>query len=191
MTAPVAAASSFSSAWEVFLLFSIPIGGGIPAGVILAKNRGLDWTAMIALYFVSDVALACVFEPLMLLFIHGSTRSPALAKFTAALKQSTIKSVARYGINPGPFQLVMLAFGVDPMTGRTAARAAGHGFFSGWTLAILGDMIFFVILMVSTLCLNNLLGDGTWTAIIIMVAMMVIPALIHRFRESRNQKKPA
>jgi hypothetical protein len=171
------------------LLFTIPIGGGIPAGVILAKNRGFDWRVMTVLYFISDVALACVFEPLMLLVIRGSKKSPALAKLTAALKASTSKSVARYGINPGPFQLIMLAFGVDPMTGRSAAYAAGHGFISGWTLAILGDMIFFAILMVSTLWLNSLLGDGTWTAVIIMFAMMVIPALIRRIRDGIQERK--
>ena len=32
-----------SSAGEVLTLFLIPIGGGIPAGVILAKSRGIEW----------------------------------------------------------------------------------------------------------------------------------------------------
>ena len=78
--------------------------------------------------------------------------------------------------------LVMIAFGVDPMTGRAAAKAAGHGFLAGWTVAIAGDMIFFSIVAASTLCLNSVLGDGTWTAIIIMFAMMFIPPLIRRFK---------
>ena len=176
----------FSNAWEVFLLFAIPIGGGIPAGVLLAKTRGLGWLAMTILYFISDVALACVFEPLMLLFIRAGKKYHLLGKVNASMKKAMDQTVSRYGVNPGPFTLVMIAFGVDPMTGRATARAAGHNFFSGWTIAILGDMLFFGIVMISTIWLNNILGDGTWTAIIIMVAMMVVPALIRKFRERKN-----
>jgi hypothetical protein len=152
--------SSISSAWEVFMLFSIPIGGGIPAGVVLAKSRGLHWPVMTVLYFISDVALACVFEPFMMLVRLSGKRYPLMARFIEAFKKSTDKTIARYGIKPGPVTLIVIAFGTDPMTGRTAALAAGHGFFSGWTLAIMGDMVFFAVLMASTLWLNNILGDG-------------------------------
>jgi len=183
MAAPNAPVSSISSAWEVFLLFCIPIGGGIPAGVVLAKKRGVGWLIMIALYFISDVVLALVFEPLMLLVTKASQHNRYLARVRDAFKKSTTKTISKYGINPGPFSLILLAFGVDPMTGRTAAFAAGHGFFTGWALAIAGDMIFFVILMASTLWLNSFLGDGTWTAIIIMVAMTAVPLLIRRARD--------
>jgi hypothetical protein len=166
--------------WEVFVLFSIPIGGGIPAGVVLAKSRGIDWTVMLVLYFISDVLLACLFEPFVLFMGFLGRRYRYVARFNEALKNYTNKTISKYGI--GAFSLVMVSFGVDPMTGRTAALAAGHGFISGWALAILGDMLFFALLMGSTLWLNNILGDGTWTAIIIMVAMLVVPALIRRFR---------
>jgi hypothetical protein len=182
MAAPISSVSSISSAWEVFMLFSIPIGGGIPAGVVLAKKRGITWLSMLVLYFISDVLLALVFEPLMLLVTLASKHNRYLARIRDAFKKSTSKTISKYGINPGPISLILLAFGVDPMTGRTAAFAAGHGFFSGWALAIAGDMIFFVILMASTLWLNSFLGDGTWTAVIIMVAMTVVPLLIRRVR---------
>src|SRR5690349_18902011 len=93
----------FSEAWDVLLLFLIPIGGGIPAGVVLANNHGLSWLVMCGLYFVSDVILACVFEPLMLLFLRQSERTPWLGKFRVALAQSTSHTVGKMGINPGPF----------------------------------------------------------------------------------------
>jgi len=79
--------------------------------------------------------------------------------------------------------LVLIAFGVDPMTGRAAAMAQGHHFVSGWAVAIAGDMIFFGVVMVSTIWLNNILGDGTWTAIIIMVLMLGLPPLIRRVKK--------
>lgn len=175
--------NTVSNLRDVFLLFVIPVGGGIPAGVLLAKARGVDWATMSILYFISDILLAIVFEPIMLAFVWLSKRNQFLTRLSDAVKQSTNKTIAGYGSSPGPFMLVMIAFGVDPMTGRAAAKAAGHGFIAGWTIAIMGDMIFFSIIAVSTLCLNNILGDGTWTAIIIMLAMLVVPALIKRIKK--------
>ena len=179
--------SSLSSAWDVFLLFAIPIGGGIPAGVVLAQSKGIGWLSMSVLYFVSDIMLAFLFEPLMLLFIYGSKRSQFLAKMGETIKKSTSRTISGYGPKPGPFLLVTIAFGVDPMTGRAAALAAGHNFISGWAIAILGDMFFFGVVMASTIWLNNILGDGTWAAVIIMVAMMIIPSLVRRFKNGKNK----
>jgi hypothetical protein len=141
---------------------------------------------MTILYFISDVILACVFDPLMHFIIRIGKGSPVMARINQAFKESTKKSISHYGTKLGPLTLIMIAFGVDPMTGRAATVAAGHGFVTGWTLAIIGDMLYFTLLMVSTLWLNNILGDGTWTTIIILVAMMVIPNLIRRFREKRQ-----
>lgn len=173
---------TISNLRDVFLLFAIPIGGGIPAGVLLADSRGVDWPTMTALYLLSDIVLAILFEPLMMGFIWLSERNLFLAKLRETFRQATSRTIAGYGASPGPFLLVVIAFGVDPMTGRTAAMAAGHGFFAGWTIAILGDMCFFSLIAISTLCLNNILGDGTWTAVIIMVAMLGIPVLIKKIK---------
>lgn len=167
------------------MLFCIPIGGGIPAGVLLARSRDIGWPMMMALYFVSDVLLACVFEPILKLMISVGRRVEFLGKVTAALKASVKKTTAPYGSAAGPLALILIAFGVDPMTGRAAAHAAGHGFVSGWAIAITGDMFYFALIMVSTLWLNSILGDGTWTTIIIMAGMFIMPELIKRWRERR------
>lgn len=172
-----------SNAWDVFLLFLIPIGGGIPAGVVLANQRGLTWPIMMVLYFCSDVVLAVVFDLLMIAFKRASLKGGFLGRFREALKFSVRKTTARFGLSPGPIALVMISFGVDPMTGRAATMMMGHGFVVGWLLAIAGDMIFFSVIMASTLWLNSVLGDGTWAAVIVMVAMFVVPTLIRRIRE--------
>ncbi len=178
--------SSFKNAWDVFLLFTIPIGGGIPAGVVLAQSRGIGWMAMTVLYLVSDVLLAFLFEPLMMLVLLAAKRFHFLGRVQVAMKDATDKTIARYGAKPGPFMLILIAFGVDPMTGRAAALARGHGFLAGWAIAIIGDMLFFGVVMVSTIWLNNILGDGTWTAVIIMVLMMAVPAIVRRLRKSSS-----
>ena len=182
MITPSGSTHLFSSAWEVLTLFLIPIGGGIPAGVLLARSRGFEWPIMLILYFISDVILACLFEPFMLLVIAAGKRSAFITKVMETLKKSVKKSTAQYGSTLGPLSLIMVAFGVDPMTGRAAAVAAGHGFVSGWMLAIMGDMLYFAVLMVSTLWLSNILGDGTWTMVIILVAMMIVPMIVRRIR---------
>lgn len=184
-------AFSFSSAkntWDVFMLFTIPIGGGIPAGVVLAQSKGFGWLAMTILYFVSDVTLAFVFEPCMVVIAHLAKRSQFLSQLMANMKKTTNKTIAGYGPNPGPFLLVLISFGVDPMTGRAAALAQGHSFVSGWAVAIMGDMMFFGVVMVSTIWLNSILGDGTWTAIIIMVLMLVVPILVRRLKNRYGRK---
>jgi hypothetical protein len=172
-----------SGAWDVFLLFTIPVGGGIPAGVLLARKSGIGWPAMEALYLVSDVALALVFEPMMLLLSRVARRFQSLSRVADAFRESMRRSAARYGTAAGPLALVLIAFGVDPMTGRTAAAAAGHGFFSGWALAITGDMMYFTVIMISTLSLRSVLGDGTATTVVILLLMMGVPYLLRRRRE--------
>jgi hypothetical protein len=173
--------------FEVFTLFIIPVGGGIPAGVLLAKSKGLPIPLTMVLYFVSDVLLACVFEPLMLLLLHLGKKSRRFTRFVDAVKGAMNQSIMRYGVNPGPFTLVLISFGVDPMTGRVAAHAAGHRFITGWLIAITGDMIFFSVIMVSTLWLNSVLGDGTWTAVIILALMFVLPPTIRKLRRILSQ----
>jgi uncharacterized membrane protein len=172
----------FTHAYEVFLLFMVPIGGGIPVGVVVGNNHGLSWMTMSVLYFFSDVVLACLFDPCMKLFIRLGKKSPAVAKLNATFKKSVTLSTSQYGPKPGPWLLVLIAFGVDPMTGRAASHMAGHGFLTGWAIAIAGDMIFFMVVMASTLWLNNILGDGTWTAIIITLLILFLPWIFKKLR---------
>jgi hypothetical protein len=89
---------------------------------------------------------ALVFEPLLLLFIAASKRSKKLQLIGEAFKRSTQNTLLRYGNKVGALALITIAFGVDPMTGRSAAVAVGHGFFMGWIFAITGDMLYFGVL---------------------------------------------
>ncbi len=173
---------SLKSDWDVFLLFAVPVGGGIPAGVLLAQSRGMSWLSMSLLYLTSDIILACLLEPFMIAVRYAARRFQSIRKMLAIFRTATERTIARYGSKPGPILLIAIAFGVDPMTGRAAALANGHGFLSGWTIAILGDMLFFLLIMGSTIWLNNILGDGTYAAIVIMCVMFVIPPLVQRIR---------
>jgi hypothetical protein len=178
---------ALSNSWKVLALFMDPIGAGIPGGVLLARKYGLGWPVMMFLYFVSDVVMACCFEPMMHGFTAAGKRIPILAKIGAAMAESTRRTVNVYGEKGGPVALVLVAFGVDPMTARAAAAAAGHGFVAGWAMAIAGDMMYFAVLMASTLWLNSVLGDGTATMALVCLLMFVVPSVFKRWRERRAQ----
>ena len=177
---------NITNLWDVLLLYLIPIGGGIPAGVLLAQSRGISWPVMMLVYLISDIILACAFEPLMLLFIVYGKRINFLYRMGEVMKLMIQKTVKHYGDSSGVFALILIAFGVDPMTGRAVAVAAGHGFITGWMIAIAGDMVYFTLLMVSTLWLKSVLGDGTWTMIIIFILMMIIPNLLRKFQKKSS-----
>jgi len=177
------------SAWGVLSLYLIPVGGGIPAGVLLAKRHGIGWPASSVLYFVSDVILALIFEPLLKGVIALGRRMPRLGRVTEAFRASMRRTGEKYGTAAGPVALILIAFGIDPMTGRSAAAAAGHGFVSGWTLAIAGDMLYFWVIMISTLSLNSILGDGTWTTMIIMAAMLLVPMAVKRLKSPPSPQR--
>ena len=165
----------------VLMLFLIPVGGGIPAGVLLARSCHLAWPVTAGLYFVSDVILAFLFEPVLRLIIAVGRKSPAVARLAEVVRLAMSRTTAHYG-GAGPFTLIMIAFGVDPMTGRAAAAAAGHGFIAGWAIAITGDMIYFAVIMIATLRLNSVLGNPNRTMAVILAAMFILPVIVRRLK---------
>ena len=164
---------------SVLKLFLIPVGGGIPAGVILAQAKEVAWPVTALLYLVSDIILAFLFEPVLRLLAFICSKIPFLSRAAAAMKAATARSVHHMsGTGAGPIGLIMISFGVDPMTGRASAHAAGHGFLAGWVFAIAGDMLYFVVIAVSTLKLNTVIKDPNMTSLIILIAMFSIPSII-------------
>jgi hypothetical protein len=167
-------------AWGVLLLFLIPVGGGIPAGVLMARDYAVSPPVMMVLYFISDVILAFVFEPMLLVLRWLGRGIP----FFARLAHGFRTLIARTGMQEGkrgPLGLILVSFSVDPMTGRAAAAAAGHGFVPGWALAITGDMFYFAMLMVSTLWLDDVLGNERWTIGLMLLVTLFLPTLLRRW----------
>lgn len=177
---------ALSNILSILKLFVIPVGGGIPAGVMLAQAKGVAWPVTTVLYLVSDILLAVVFEPLLLLIALVCTKVSFLARVGALLKDATARSVSHFGgAGAGPLALIMIAFGVDPMTGRASALAAGHGFVAGWAFAIAGDMLYFAVIAITTLRLNAYIHDPNTTMLIVLAAMFLVPVLIRRIRSRR------
>jgi len=170
------------------MLFLIPVGGGIPAGVLLAQSKGLAWPVTAGLYLVSDMMLALAFEPVLRLLAWLGGRVPFLARFSAAMKVAMARSAAHFGgIGAGPVTLIMISFGADPMTGRASAMAAGHGFLMGWVFAIAGDMLYYAVIAVTTLRLNRYFRDPDTTMWIVLGAMIVVPLIVRLFRTPQRE----
>src|SRR5512146_2784596 len=176
--------------FSVLMLFLIPVGGGIPAGVLLARTKGLAWPVTAGLYLVSDVMLAFAFEPVLRLLAWLGGKVPFLARLSAAMKAAMAKSAAHFSsIGAGPLTLVMISFGLDPMTGRASALAAGHGFLMGWAFAIAGDMLYYAVIAVTTLHLNRYVREPDTTMWIVLGAMIVVPVIVRFFRSERQCQK--
>jgi len=169
----------------VFMLFLFPVGGGIPAGVLLARTNGLAWPVTAGLYFVSDVVLAFAFEPVLRLLVVLGRKVPVLARFGAAMRIAMARNAAYVsGKSTGPLTLVMISFGVDPMTGRATALTAGRGIVAGWAFAIAGDMLYYAVVALTTLRLNAYVSNPSLTILAVLGAMMLAP-LIARYCRSK------
>ena len=146
----------------------------------------MAWPVTAALYLVSDIVLAVAFEPILRLVALVCGKVPLLARVGAHMKAVTARSVSHFGgTGAGPLALILIAFGVDPMTGRASALAAGHGFVAGWAFAIAGDMLYFAVIALTTLRLNAYIRDPNTTMLVVLGAMFIVPMLIRRLRSRR------
>ncbi|NVN98581.1 MAG: hypothetical protein HXX17_04585 [Geobacteraceae bacterium] len=177
---------SLSPLLSVLKLFLLPVGGGIPAGVLLAKTEGIPWLVTSLLYLFSDIVLAIAFEPVLRLLALLCGKVSFLTRLAAMMKAATVRSAAHFGATgAGPLALIMIAFGVDPMTGRASALAAGHGFITGWAIAITGDMLYFGVIALTTLQLNAYIQNPNTTMLIVLGLMFILPMIIRRLRSKR------
>lgn len=69
-----------AGAWGAFLLFLVPIGGGIPLGVLMARDAGVSPPVMALMYFVSESLMAVVHEPFLMLLGWLAGLIPSLGK---------------------------------------------------------------------------------------------------------------
>src|SRR5262249_7781855 len=144
---------------------------------------------MAVLYLVSDIVLAVAFEPFVRVVAWLGRYLPPVAWLVGAMRGLAARSGATAGGAKGPIGLILVSFGINPMTGRAAAAAAGHGFIPGWSLAIAGDMIYFLVLMASTLWLEGVLRGQRLPIGGRLVLMLVLPTIVRRLSR-RVEERP-
>jgi hypothetical protein len=178
----------------VFLMFVMPLAAGIPFGVIMARDAGLSPLMTAGLYLVSDLVLAVTAEPFLALLRWLGRRVAFIGRMGKLFTRATDSVGLNEGRVRGPLGLILFSFSISPTSGRAAAAAAGHGFFSGWTLAIIGDMLFFGVLMATTLWVTSVFGDSRQTIGAVVIGAWVLPLLIRRLRRRSGgaaNRKPA
>jgi hypothetical protein len=165
----------------VLLLFCIPGGLGIPSGVLLARDDGLGAGLMTVLYFASDVLLALAIEPLLIGLARASRYVSAVERFGRAMMIAMTRLMPP-GSLLGSTGIVLTGFGAGLPFGRTLAAGAHYGLVSGWLLTIAGDMLYFVLGMVSTLWFGAVLGDQRLAVLAALVVMLVVSMAVRRVR---------
>jgi hypothetical protein len=176
----------------VFLLFCMPpLSGGLPMGVLMSRDMGLSPLTTAGVYLLSDLLLAITNEPILTLLRWLSKRIEVLARVGRAFGRLTGSAGLQEGGLRGPLGLILISFMISLTSGRAAAAASGHGFFSGWTLAIIGDMAYFGLLMVTTLWVSSIFGDDRLTIGAVLIATWVLPLVIRRLRQRSTRSSPA
>lgn len=172
-----------------FLLFLIPIGGGIPLGVLMGHEAGVPPWTLAGMYFVSDIVMAVTHEPMFWVLAWLAKIFPPLAKvrdfFHRASQGAGLKEEGVHG----PLGLILFSFTVDPVSGRGAAAAAGHGFVTGWSLAVIGDMMYFGVVMAATLWLHDVLGNDQATVGIVLLSLWGLSWYIRKRRRQSVQRR--
>src|SRR4051812_24620061 len=132
--------------WGAFLLFLVPIGGGIPLGVLMARDAIpsmftpfveeflspalVPWVmpilaplVMSIMYLVSDVVMAVTHEPMFIFLGWLASIVPVLGKIRDFMVRSTGRVGLRDSGKRGPLGLILFSFTVDPVSARGAAAA--------------------------------------------------------------------
>src|SRR5438094_6052165 len=107
-------------AWGAFLLFLIPVGGGIPTGVLMARAGGVSPPIMALLYFCSDVIMAFISEPMVIFLRWLGRRVPAVGRIGDRLARFSGQSGLRDSGARGPLGLILVSLTFDPTAGRAA-----------------------------------------------------------------------
>ena len=167
----------------VLALFFAPVGPGIPAGVLLARHVPLAPAVTLGLYALSDVTAAFVCHPIFgLLRRHGRRVRPIrwLGRRMMAIAMVGVPK-ERERLGPALFRVGTVGFGVDVYTAGMLATALGLPRVPGWLAAIAGDLVWFALLLATSMATASIVDDDRVILLVMVVAMIAIPRLARRF----------
>jgi hypothetical protein len=173
----------------VFALFWAPVGPGIPAGVLLAHHLRLSPVLTFGLYVLSDVLAAIVCHPIFTLLRRHGRRVPVVRAFGKRLLRFAMIGVRppRAGdlvggrMAPALFRIGTVGFGVDVYTAGALGTGLPLARVPAWAAAIGGDLVWFAVLLGSSIAAAQVTDDDRWVAGVVIVVMLVVPPLARRF----------
>ncbi len=166
----------------VLALFFTPVGPGIPAGVLLARHVPLNPVVTFALYFVSDVMAAIVCHPLFVLLRRHGRRVRPIRWLGRRMMSVAMLGVPRDDERASPAlgRIATVGFGVDVYTAGMLATGVGVPRVAGWTAAIVGDLVWFALLLGTSMAAASIVDDDRLVLLAMVIAMLVIPRVARR-----------
>ncbi len=172
----------------IFALFWAPIGPGVPAGVLLAHHLRLAPTVTFGLYFLSDTLAAVVLNPLYAWLRTHGRRIPMVRKIGRRLLGVAMIGIGRPTVEemrdgrrtPALFRVGTVGFGVDVYTAGALASALPVPRLQGWAAAIAGDILWFALLLGSSIAAATVLDDDRWIALVVVAVTLIVPPIARR-----------
>ena len=184
----------------VFALFWAPIGPGIPAGVLLARHLSLNPAFTFLLYTASDVLGAAVCHPLFGLLRRAARHVPALhwlgtrmirlAMFGARIPRGQDLQPGA-GLAPALFRIATVGFGVDVYSAGMLVNGLRVPRILGWMSAIAGDLVWFALLLGTSIAAAAVVDDDRVIGGVVLLAMFVIPPIARRIFPALRNATPA
>lgn len=170
----------------VFALFWAPVGPGIPAGVLLARHIPLHPAVTFGLYALSDVLAAMICHPIFVGFKTVARRVPAVHRAGRRLMTLAMLGVPAGpapGASSGPpalFRIATIGFGVDVYTAGAVGTGLAVPRVLRWACAIAGDLVWFAILLGTSLVAASFADDDRVVGGVVLLTMLIVPSLARR-----------
>jgi hypothetical protein len=170
----------------VFLIFLLPWGPGAPAGIVLARREGLSPLLILGLYALSDVVTAVVLEPIVHLIRQYGGRTGLGRRLLSGLARVgtvTRLTSGRLGL---PLGLATFTFVTDFFTASITSTALPLGRILAWACIIIGDVAWFVIILLASLGIAAFLSDDRLLFAATLVIGLALPPLVRRLASRRD-----
>jgi len=172
----------------VFLLFWAPVGPGIPAGVLLAHHLRLPPPVTFGLYALSDTLAALLLNPVYTWMRTHGRRNPTLRKIGQRVlavamfgtRRPTADDLRDGRLAPALFRIATVGFGVDVYTAGALASGLPIPRLPGWAAALAGDLVWFSLLLGTSIVAAQIFDDERWIAVVVIVVTLVVPPLARR-----------
>jgi hypothetical protein len=167
----------------VFALFWAPVGPGIPAGVLLAMHLRIAPAVTFALYALSDLLAALLLNPVYSLLRSRARRNARIKKIGQRVlsfamigtRRPTVDDLRGGRIGPALFRIATVGFGVDIYTAGALATGLPIPRVPGWAAAMAGDLLWFAVLLGSSVAASQVLDDRGVAVVVIAITLLGPP----------------
>jgi hypothetical protein len=172
----------------VFMLFWAPVGPGIPAGVLLAHHLRIAPPVTFGLYALSDMLAVVFLHPLYSWFRTHGRRIPAIRKIgqrvlrfaMIGIRRPTAEEVRSGRLAPVLLRIATVGFGVDIYTAGALATGLPIPRLPGWAASIVGDLLWFGLLLGTSIAAAKVYDDPRWVAVVVIAVTLIGPSILRR-----------